>query len=65
MYVCVCKAVTDRQIHQAAQEGVRNLKELRRTLGVTSECARCAECAHRCLKEAHAGTGCGESRQAA
>jgi len=52
MYVCVCKAVTDRQIRQAAADGARTLKDLRRELGVTRDCGRCASCAHECLKEA-------------
>lgn len=53
MYVCVCKAVTDRQIREAAMGGARTLKDLRRDLGVTSDCGRCATCARDCLKEAH------------
>ena len=53
MYVCVCKAVTENHIHQAAREGARTLKDLRRELGVTSECGRCAGCARNCLREAH------------
>lgn len=52
MYVCVCQAVTERQIHEAARDGARTLKDLRRDLGVASECGRCASCAHQCLKEA-------------
>jgi len=52
MYVCVCQAVTDRQIRQAAADGARTLKDLRRELGVTRDCGRCASCAHECLKEA-------------
>lgn len=52
MYVCVCKAVTDRQIREAAMGGARTLKDLRRDLGVTSDCGRCASCARECLKEA-------------
>lgn len=54
MYVCVCKAVTERQIHEAAAGGARTLRDLRRDLGVTSDCGRCAGCARDCLKEAHA-----------
>lgn len=54
MYVCVCQAVTDRQIHEAAMGGARTLKDLRRDLGVTRDCGRCATCARDCLKEAHA-----------
>ena len=41
MYVCVCKAVTDTQIREAAQGGARTLKDLRRELGVTRDCGRC------------------------
>lgn len=52
MYVCVCSAVTERQIYQAARAGATTLKDLRRDLGVTSECGRCATCARQCLREA-------------
>ncbi len=55
MYVCVCHAVTDRQIREAADKGAKTLKDLRRELGVTSECGRCATCAKACLKQAHTG----------
>ena len=51
MYVCVCKAVTERQVHQAVCDGARSLKDLRRELGVTSDCGQCAVCARQCLKE--------------
>ena len=57
MYVCVCQAVTDRQIREAAQGGARTLKDLRRELCVTRDCGRCATCAHECLREAHATQG--------
>ncbi|MFZ1246711.1 MAG: (2Fe-2S)-binding protein, partial [Azonexus sp.] len=49
MYVCVCQAVTERQIREAAQGGARTLKDLRRDLGVSSDCGRCASCARACL----------------
>jgi bacterioferritin-associated ferredoxin len=45
--------VTENHIHQAARAGARTLKDLRRELGVTSECGRCAGCARSCLREAH------------
>jgi len=54
MYVCVCQAVTDRQIREAAEGGARTLKDLRRDLGVTRDCGRCASCARQCLHEANA-----------
>ncbi len=50
MYVCVCNAVTERQIHQAVQDGIRSMRDLRRDLGVTRDCGRCAECALSCLR---------------
>ncbi|MGE5469279.1 MAG: (2Fe-2S)-binding protein [Bacteroidota bacterium] len=55
MYVCVCHAVTDRQIRQAVEDGARTLKDLRRDLGVTRDCGRCASCARQCMQEAHHG----------
>ncbi|MCL2656811.1 MAG: (2Fe-2S)-binding protein [Betaproteobacteria bacterium] len=53
MYVCVCNAVTERDIALAAQQGIRRLRELRHILGVTSECGRCARCALDCLRACH------------
>jgi bacterioferritin-associated ferredoxin len=52
MYVCVCQAVTDRQIRQAAAGGARTLDDLRRELGVARECGQCASYARECLREA-------------
>lgn len=54
MYICVCRAVTDRQIHEAALKGAHTLRDLRRLLGVTSECGHCAAYALQCLQEATA-----------
>lgn len=54
MYVCVCSAVTERQIHQAVRAGAQTLQDLRQDLGVAADCGRCASCARQCLREAHA-----------
>ena len=51
MYVCICKAVTDKQIRRAAANGVDNLYELRETLGVASACGSCASQAQEILQE--------------
>ena len=53
MYVCICKGVTEKHIHKAASNGAKTLKDLRRDLGVTMECGRCAGCANQCLKKTH------------
>ncbi|WP_301101666.1 (2Fe-2S)-binding protein [Propionivibrio sp.] len=56
MYICVCMAVTEHQIHEAARGGARTLNDLRRALGVSSECGQCAAYARQCLKKANEGT---------
>lgn len=53
MYVCVCMAVTERQINQAVNNGAKTLKDLKRELGVASQCGSCAGCAKQCLRKAH------------
>lgn len=63
MYVCVCRAVTDGQIRQAADDGARSLKDLRRNLGVTGDCGRCASCARECLRSACSGGKPGKARR--
>ncbi|THF56880.1 (2Fe-2S)-binding protein [Pseudothauera rhizosphaerae] len=52
MYVCVCNAVTERHIHDAVEQGVKRMRDLRDHLGVAADCGRCATCAHSCLKSA-------------
>ena len=42
MYICICKGITDKQIHKAATAGINNLYDLKRYLGVTSGCGNCA-----------------------
>jgi bacterioferritin-associated ferredoxin len=54
MYVCVCNAVTERQVHQAVRQGAKTVKHLKEQLGVGAECGKCVSCAKACLKEAHA-----------
>jgi len=51
MIVCVCNAVSDRQIRRAAQQGARTLRDLRQTLPVATCCGKCASCARRILDQ--------------
>ena len=53
MYVCICKAITDKQIRRAAAAGVDNLYELRAHLGVAEGCGSCADQAQSILNEAN------------
>lgn len=52
MYVCICKAVTDRQIRQAVELGARSFADLQEALGVATGCGKCAPCARSVLREA-------------
>jgi len=51
MYVCVCNAITDKQIRRAVRNGVSSLYELRGTLGVAAGCGSCARTAQEILDE--------------
>lgn len=51
MYVCVCQAVTDRQIREAVDRGARCLSEVQCSLPVGSCCGTCAVTAEEVVKE--------------
>lgn len=51
MYVCICNAITDKQIRQAAESGVDDLWELQRQLGVAAGCGSCKRVASEILGE--------------
>lgn len=55
MYVCICNAITDKQIRKAAESGVRDLWQLQRELGVASNCGKCKETAIEILSECKLG----------
>ena len=62
MYICICNAVTDKQIRRAAASGVDNLYELRDALGVASCCGSCADEAESILREANSESTAGRPR---
>lgn len=43
MYVCICNAVTDRQIQEQVANGAHSLTELKDRLGVASCCGCCSD----------------------
>ncbi|HEX2138563.1 MAG TPA: (2Fe-2S)-binding protein [Woeseiaceae bacterium] len=51
MYVCICKAVTDKQIRRAKAAGIDTLDDLRDTLGVTGGCGSCMDMVESILSE--------------
>lgn len=41
MYVCVCRAVTDKQIVKTIESGICTRRELTHCLGVGKDCGKC------------------------
>ena len=56
MYVCVCNAITDKQIRRAARNGASSVYELRGALGVAAGCGSCARTAQEILDEEMVGS---------
>ncbi len=52
MYICLCNAITDSQIREAAESGVTDLWGLQSELGVASNCGSCKEHAMDVVREA-------------
>lgn len=62
MYVCICHAITDRQIRQAVEAGCGSMRELRCQLQVCSDCGKCARAVKDLLTECSGPCGaCGGS----
>ena len=41
MYICLCKGITDTQIKQCVDNGATSLQQVRRELGVATQCCKC------------------------
>ena len=51
MYVCICKAVTEKQIQEHLSQGVDSYRELRERTGVATQCGKCSQDARSCLRQ--------------
>jgi len=45
MFICICSAISERQVIKAVQDGAQTLDDLQVDLGVAMCCGRCAETA--------------------
>lgn len=52
MYICVCKAVSQKRIHRAVEEGAVSLRDLKTMTGLGTCCGKCVPDARRTLGEA-------------
>ena len=55
MYVCICNAITERQVRECAKQGACTLDDLTAALGIGAGCGRCRDCAAAVLKDLHDG----------
>lgn len=58
MYICICNAVTERQVHAAVDAGATTLSDLQFELGVASCCGCCAEMAQEYLPGGRCSSVC-------
>ena len=55
MYVCLCNAITEREVRECAHRlGARSVEDLTAHLGLGAGCGRCLDCACQVLAEAQA-----------
>jgi len=62
MYVCVCQAVTDRQIREIVDQGASSLEQVQCHLPVAACCGRCEDTAREVVD---AQLQCGRARKTA
>lgn len=51
MYVCICHAVTDRQVREVVDRGVESVAELQMHLPVGACCGRCVDTAEEIIEK--------------
>ena len=51
MYVCLCKAVTDSHIREAVENGATRFGQVRKDLGLASQCGKCGILAREVFNE--------------
>ena len=51
MYICLCQGITDTQIRAAIADGQTSFGQLRRELGLASQCGKCGQMAREVFNE--------------
>lgn len=59
MYVCICHAVTDREIRRCIEAGADSMRALRAELKVGTQCGKCAAHVRSMLDEPKGSTDAG------
>ncbi len=58
MYICICNAVTEKQVRASVDAGATSLEDLHLDLGVAAGCGRCAATAAEYLPGGRCSTVC-------
>jgi len=56
MVLCVCQAVSDREVDAAIREGARSLAEVARVCGAGTDCGCCQTAIERRIEQACSGS---------
>jgi bacterioferritin-associated ferredoxin len=51
MYICICNAITEREVRECVRRGCCSMEELSGELGVGTSCGRCRTVAKEILDE--------------
>jgi bacterioferritin-associated ferredoxin len=51
MYVCVCNAITDREVRAQAQSECRTVSAIYRSLGTKPKCGKCVPLVRRLMRQ--------------
>ena len=51
MYLCICKAVSEKRFAKAVAEGATTLKDLREATGLGTGCGKCVPQAYQLLRD--------------
>jgi bacterioferritin-associated ferredoxin len=51
MYICLCNAITERDIRSCVEEGACSMRELESCLGVGATCGKCKSAAREILND--------------
>ena len=66
MYVCLCNALTDRQVRQAVADGASRPREVYGACGCRAQCSSCARAVLAAIRDAAAALApCGGGQGAA
>ncbi len=52
MFVCICHGINEKAIQQAVSDGAKNVRDVRRTLNIGSQCGQCVRQAHQVIEQA-------------